>query len=40
MVLDAMSLLKIANERNASDLHLSVGKRPMIRVNGDLFFLE
>ncbi len=40
MVLDAMSLLKIANERNASDLHLSVGMRPMIRVNGDLFFLE
>ena len=31
MVLDAMSLLKIANERNASDLHLSVDA-DMIRV--------
>ena len=40
MDLDAMSLLRIAGERNASDLHVSVGTRPMIRVHGDLFFLE
>ena len=29
-------LLKIAVERNASDLHLKVGAHPVLRINGDL----
>src|SRR6188474_1730981 len=29
-------LLKIAVERNASDLHLKVGSHPVLRINGDL----
>ncbi len=30
-------LLKMAIERNASDVHLKVGQHPVIRINGDLF---
>lgn len=37
---DIMTLLKIANERNASDLHISVGTHPLIRINGELVYLD
>ncbi len=31
-----IDLLRLANERNASDLHLVVGSAPMLRINGSL----
>ncbi len=31
-----IDLLRLASERNASDLHLSVGSPPMLRINGSL----
>ncbi|MCX7726184.1 MAG: hypothetical protein N2053_04985, partial [Chitinispirillaceae bacterium] len=34
------SLLKLMNEKNASDLHLRVGVRPVVRVNGELYRLQ
>lgn len=40
MSLDVTTLLNIAAERNASDLHVSVGTKPVVRINGDLFFLD
>jgi twitching motility protein PilT len=33
-------LLKMAISRNASDLHLKVGSRPILRVNGELIIQE
>ena len=33
-------LLKIAAEKKASDLHLVVGIPPVIRIDGDLKYLE
>lgn len=33
-------LLKIATEKKASDLHLKVGSRPVIRVDGNLYALN
>ena len=29
-------LLKVAIEKNASDLHLKVGSHPIIRIDGEL----
>ncbi len=34
--MDLDGLLKLTVERNASDLHLSVGEHPVLRVDGDL----
>ncbi len=33
-------LLKIAAEHNASDLHYNVGAPPLIRIDGELFYLD
>jgi twitching motility protein PilT len=33
-------LLKIAMNRNASDVHLKVGEHPMLRINGELQVME
>jgi twitching motility protein PilT len=33
---DIIALLKLAKSRNASDLHLVVGRPPLIRINGSL----
>lgn len=34
--MDIFNLIAIAKSKNASDLHLSVGSPPLIRVNGAL----
>ncbi len=36
MKCDLMELLQIAADRKASDLHLSAGSGPLVRVNSDL----
>ncbi|MBN1160481.1 MAG: type IV pilus twitching motility protein PilT [Dehalococcoidales bacterium] len=33
-------LLKLAIDRNASDLHLKIGRSPVMRINGELFSQE
>ena len=38
--MDLNALLQQAVERNASDLHLASGQRPMLRVHGELLSLE
>ncbi|MGE0435294.1 MAG: PilT/PilU family type 4a pilus ATPase, partial [Planctomycetota bacterium] len=38
--LDMKSLLGVAVERGASDLHLAVGRPPMLRISGELVPLE
>lgn len=40
MKCDLMELLQIAADRKASDLHLSAGSGPLVRVNSDLVVLE
>ena len=35
-VITAASLLKFATEMGASDLHISAGEPPMVRIHGDL----
>jgi len=35
---DIIALLKLAKSRNASDLHLVVGRPPSLRINGSLLF--
>jgi len=40
MSLDIMNLLKMATDRNASDLHISVGINPLLRINGELVVLD
>lgn len=40
MSYDMIDLLKIAVDKNASDLHVSVGTSPSVRVNGDLALLD
>ncbi len=37
ITIDIQSLLRVILQRNASDLHLSVGRPPILRVHGDLF---
>lgn len=37
---DVRTLLKIACEKTASDLHLQVGKPPCLRIHGELYFLS
>ncbi len=34
--MDITQLLTFANQQNASDLHISAGEPPMIRVHGDM----
>lgn len=38
--MNIFDLLTVANLKNASDLHLSVGSSPMLRVNGELHLLN
>ena len=38
--MDIKELFKIAAEKNASDLHMVVGLQPLLRVDGDLSYLE
>ncbi len=38
--MDVKALLKIVKEKNASDLHLTVGVPPTIRVEGKLLYLD
>ncbi len=38
--MDIFKLMTIAKEKNASDLHLSAGTPPLIRVNGDLMNID
>ncbi len=38
--MDIQSLLRQCVENKASDLHLSAGVRPMLRVDGDLLYLD
>ena len=35
-MIDISTLLKLTQERNASDLHLTVGKPPVLRIDGEL----
>jgi len=35
-MVDIKTLLKLTKEKNASDLHLTVGTAPLLRINGDL----
>jgi len=35
-MVDIKTLLKLTKEKNASDLHLTVGTSPLLRINGDL----
>src|SRR5690606_21262170 len=35
-IMDISQLLKFAYQQNASDLHISAGEPPMVRVNGDM----
>ena len=34
------NLLELMSEKNASDLHLSIGSPPRIRINGNLSSIE
>ena len=36
-MVDINTLLKLTQERKASDLHITVGNSPILRINGDLF---
>ena len=36
MVMTLAELLKLTGSRNGSDLHLTVGARPLVRVQGEL----
>src|SRR5512139_3339365 len=36
MAMDVVALVHVAKVRSASDLHMSVGSPPMLRVHGDL----
>jgi twitching motility protein PilT len=38
--MDIFKLMTIAQDKNASDLHLSAGSPPLIRVNGDLMNID
>ena len=38
--MDLLPLLQQGKQRNASDLHLSAGIAPMLRINGDLTPME
>jgi len=38
--LELADLLTTAVEKNASDLHLTSGRPPVLRINGELFFVE
>ena len=40
LIMDIFQLLTIAKEKDASDLHISAGSPPMIRVQGDLKFAD
>jgi twitching motility protein PilT len=39
-VITAAELLRFASERKASDLHLSAGEPPLLRINGDLLRID
>ncbi|NLZ44762.1 MAG: type IV pilus twitching motility protein PilT [Clostridia bacterium] len=38
--MELAELLRIAVEKGASDLHLTTGRPPVLRINGDLTFIE
>lgn len=38
--MDLVNLLRLSVEKNASDLHLSPGQKPIMRINGDLNHVE
>ncbi len=38
--MDILELLDITNKKQASDLHIIVGNKPMLRINGDLVPVE
>lgn len=38
--MDIKELFKIAAQKNASDLHLVVGQKPLLRIDGDLIYIE
>ena len=38
--MDIFQLFTIAKSRNASDLHMAAGNPPLIRINGDLTYIE
>ena len=40
MTVSVQRLLRFAIEQNASDLHLSSGDSPMLRVSGDLVRID
>jgi len=38
--MDIKELFKLAAQKNASDLHLVVGLPPLLRIDGDLSYVE
>ena len=38
--MELADLLRIAVEKGASDLHLTTGRPPVLRINGELTFIE
>lgn len=39
-MITSADLLRFAIERKASDLHISAGEAPMVRINGDLLRID